>query len=136
MSENNPITIKDTYGNEVKVPEGFKIAEDSATDVTGGVVIEDVSHGATAGSQFVWIPVGTVYTSTDKTTSETITLGRYDFAEDGTPSAYSGSHKEENSQDTANLLKYGNTIAKILKLLKQVQQPIRDIILEDMRQEV
>ena len=118
LDENNPTTITDTYGNEVKVPEGFKIAEDSATDVTGGVVIEDVSHGATAGSQFVWIPVGTVYTSSDKSTSETITLGRYDFASDGTPSAYSGSYKEENSQDTESILNYGNTIAKDIEAFK------------------
>ena len=118
LDENNPTTITDTYGNEVKVPEGFKIAEDSAIDVTGGVVIEDVSHGATAGSQFVWIPVGTVYTSSDKSTSETITLGRYDFASDGTPSAYSGSNKEENSQDTESLLNYGNTIAKDIETFK------------------
>ena len=118
LDENNPTTITDTYGNEVKVPEGFKIAEDSATDVTGGVVIEDVSHGATAGSQFVWIPVGTVYTSADKSTSETITLGRYDFANDGTPSAYSGNYKEENSQDTESLLNHGNTIAKDIEVFK------------------
>ena len=83
LDETNPTTIRDSYGNSVKVPEGFKIASDSATDVTGGVVIEDVSHGATEGSQFVWIPVGTVYTNTDKTESQTITLGRYIFNEDG-----------------------------------------------------
>jgi hypothetical protein len=118
LDENNPTTITDTYGNEVKVPEGFKIAEDSAINVTGGVVIEDVSHGATAGSQFVWIPVGTVYTSVDKSTSKTITLGRYSFANDGTPSQYSGDYKEENSQETESLLNYGNTIAKDIEVFK------------------
>lgn len=60
LSSNNVTSITDKYGNTVKVPEGFKLAPDSATDVTGGIVIEDVSHGATAGSQFVWIPIGTV----------------------------------------------------------------------------
>ena len=29
-------TLEDTYGNQVKIPKGFKIANDSATDVTGG----------------------------------------------------------------------------------------------------
>ena len=55
----NKILIDD-YGNNVKVPAGFKISEDSATSVTGGVVIEDVSAGDenTKGSQFVWITGG------------------------------------------------------------------------------
>ena len=66
----NKILIDD-YGNNIKVPEGFKIAEDSATSVTGGVVIEDVSAKGTTsetkGSQFVWIPVGDVYTRSEHT---------------------------------------------------------------------
>ena len=74
--------LTDDYGNSVKIPEGFKIAEDSATSVTGGVVIEDVSaEGATEhtkGSQFVWIPVGNVITDNNGNTT-TITLGRYTF---------------------------------------------------------
>ena len=82
FSENT--TLVDSFGNTVKVPEGFKVASDSATDVTGGVVIEDVNHGATEGSQFVWIPVGTIYTNAEQTTYETIELGRYVFNEDGT----------------------------------------------------
>ena len=110
LSESNPTTIIDRYENQVVVPEGFKIAEDSAIDVTGGVVIEDVSNSATAGSQFVWIPVGKVKTANG---SKTITLGRYEFAEDGTATAYTGNdYKEENAKDTTNLLNYGNTIAK------------------------
>ena len=82
--EENTALIDD-YGNRVKVPEGFKIAEDSATSVTGGVVIEDVSAGDndTKGSQFVWVPVGNVLT--DKNGSKTtITLGRYTFNNSGT----------------------------------------------------
>ena len=110
--------IEDKYGNQFKIPEGFKIASDSAEDVTGGVVIEDVSHGATAGSQFVQVPVGTIYTNVEKTQSKTITLGRYDFANNGTPTAYSGSNQEENAKDTANLLNYGNTIAKDIEAFK------------------
>ena len=63
--------LLDDYGNSVKVPAGFKIAEESATSVTGGVVIEDVSAPGktsdTKGSQFVWIPVGDVYTRSEHT---------------------------------------------------------------------
>ena len=106
--------VEDPYGNKFKVPEGFKIASDSADDVTGGIVIEDVSNLATAGSQFVWIPIGDVYTAKEHTEAnrKTIILGRYEFAQDGTPSAYSGNSQEENARDTANLLNYGNVIAK------------------------
>ncbi len=52
-------TLEDTYGNQVTIPKGFKIADDSATEVTGGIVIEDATYTNTIGSQFVWIPVGT-----------------------------------------------------------------------------
>ena len=79
--EENTILIDD-YGNSVKVPEGFKIASDSATAVTGGVVIEDVSaEGATEytkGSQFVWVPVGDVISDSNGNITEII-LGRYTF---------------------------------------------------------
>ena len=77
--EENTTSIDD-YGNRVKVPVGFKIAEDSATSVTGGVVIEDVTAGDsnTKGSQFVWIPVGDVITDNNGNKT-TITLGRYTF---------------------------------------------------------
>ena len=45
--------IKDDLENTVYIPGGFHIAEDSATKVEGGIVIEDDS-----GNQFVWIPTG------------------------------------------------------------------------------
>lgn len=47
-------TLIDDYKNNVKVPAGFKIADDSATSVEDGVVIEDNN-----GNQFVWIPANT-----------------------------------------------------------------------------
>ena len=50
----NDTTIKDDLDNDVRVPEKFKIAEDSATKVENGVVIEDED-----GNQFVWIPAKT-----------------------------------------------------------------------------
>ena len=117
LDENNPTTITDTYGNEVKVPEGFKIAEDSATDVTGGVVIEDVSHGATAGSQFVWIPVGTVYTSVDKSTIKTITLDRYAFDTSGNPTPQGEKVIDSYFKELATSDK-GNTVAKDIEAFK------------------
>ncbi len=81
LDENNPVTIKDKYENKIVVPEGFKIASDSAEDVTGGVVIEDVNHGATAGSQFVWIPVGEI--KSENGITKTIELNRYTFDKEG-----------------------------------------------------
>ena len=48
--------IKVTYSDgEVWVPEGFKVADDSASTVQGGIVIEDKD-----GNQFVWVPVATI----------------------------------------------------------------------------
>ena len=41
-------------GNVI-IPEGFKVADDSASTVQGGVVIEDKD-----GNQFVWVPVATI----------------------------------------------------------------------------
>ena len=74
--------VYDEYGNKIVVPAGFKIRVDSTTNnadtVTEGIVIED----GTNGNQFVWIPVGKIYTDTAKTeaNAKTITLGRYVFA--------------------------------------------------------
>ncbi len=44
--------IKDSSGNKVSIPGGFKVSADSADNVANGVVIED-----NLGNQFVWIPV-------------------------------------------------------------------------------
>ena len=52
MKENTKVTYPD---GDVWIPEGFKIAEDSASTVQGGVVIEDKD-----GNQFVWVPVATI----------------------------------------------------------------------------
>ena len=48
------ITLIDDLENQVRIPEGFKIAKDSATVVEDGIVIEDKD-----GNQFVWIPART-----------------------------------------------------------------------------
>ena len=83
-----PTTLKDSNENLIKVPEGFKIAEDSGINVTEGIVIEDNDIidgiGNNRGNQYVWIPVGTGIKKSDGTTVD-ITLGRYTFASNGTP---------------------------------------------------
>ena len=56
-------TIKDDLQNEVRIPGGFHIAEDSATKVEDGIVIED-----DIGNQFVWIPAKTGTGATIHTT--------------------------------------------------------------------
>ena len=84
----SPTTVKDTNGNLIKVPQGFKIAEDSGLNVTEGIVIEDndiiEGIGNGRGNQYVWVPVGNGIKKSDGTTVN-ITLGRYTFASDGTP---------------------------------------------------
>ena len=52
MQTNTKVTYSD---GEVWVPEGFKVADDSASTVQGGVVIEDKDL-----NQFVWVPVATL----------------------------------------------------------------------------
>ena len=86
LSNNDTTNLKDDYGNIVKIPKGFGIAEDSGTKVEEGIVIEDVSHTETKGSQFVWVPVGTgIKVSTKISASGTIDipLGRYVFTTTG-----------------------------------------------------
>ena len=110
LSTTDNTELKDAKNNKIVVPAGFKIVN-GATTVDKGIVIEDVTETATKGSQFVWIPVGTI-TKSDGTTA-TITLGRYDFnSTTGVESAYSGTYVEEDANDTSTLKKYGNTIAK------------------------
>ena len=110
LSTTDNTELKDAKNNKIVVPAGFKIV-DGATTVDKGIVIEDVTETATKGSQFVWIPVGTITKSNG--TTATITLGRYDFnSTTGVESAYSGTYVEEDSNDSSTLKKYGNTIAK------------------------
>ena len=79
-TETTNTTVKDSLGNQVVVPAGFKVVNKDA-NVTDGIVVEDVSHAETAGSQFVWIPVGEVIKDSAGN-KETITLGRYVFNAD------------------------------------------------------
>ena len=81
-TETTNTTVKDNLGNKVVVPAGFKVINPN-DNVINGIVVEDVTHEATKGSQFVWIPVGDVIKDSAGN-KETITLGRYVFNEDGT----------------------------------------------------
>ena len=116
LSKTDNTKLKDEKGNRIVVPAGFKIIN-GATTVDKGIVIEDITETATKGSQFVWIPVGTIIKSDG--TNVTITLGRYDFnSTTGVESAYSGTYVEEDSNDSSTLKKYGNTIAKNITKFK------------------
>ena len=91
---NDVTTLEDTYGNQVKVPKGFKIANDSATEVTGGIVIEDATYTNTIGSQFVWIP------ATESTyVKDTSFPGRIPTVDDTLPNGI--------TDETADVKKYG-----------------------------
>ena len=101
-------TLEDTYGNQVKIPKGFKIADDSATDVTGGIVIEDATYTNTIGSQFVWIPVGTGKNAIKKANNITvdIALDRYKFTTEDSSVSYKEDTTASHESD------YKNAIAK------------------------
>ena len=79
-----PTTLKDSNENLIKVPKGFKIAEDSGKNVTEGIVIEDNDIidgiGNNRGNQYVWVPVGTGIKKAGGSAVD-ITLGRYTFAD-------------------------------------------------------
>ena len=73
--ETSNTVVQDNLGNRVVVPAGFRVVnpEDNIED---GIIIEDVTHSATVGSQFVWIPVGAIHTNSG---DKLITLSRYTF---------------------------------------------------------
>ena len=116
LSTTDNTELQDSYGNKIVVPAGFKIVSDSTINIDKGVVIEDATSEETAGSQFVWVPVGTIYTNSEHIDSnkKIITLGRYDFDEiTGAEKIYVGDYVEEDRGDTTVALKnYGNKIAQ------------------------
>ena len=79
-TETSNTTVQDSLGNQVVVPAGFVVGNPN-DNVEDGIYIVDKSHSNTAGSEFVWIPVGTIHTSSG---DKTITLGRYVFYLEGT----------------------------------------------------
>jgi len=113
LSTTSNTVVADEYGNIIVVPAGFKITTD-ASKVTEGIVIEDCTESATAGSQFVWVPVGTIYTNTEKTTYRTINLDRYRFSADSVPTRIGDAAIENYIQELATST-YGNATAKDLQ---------------------
>ena len=116
-SETTNTVVKDSLGNIVKVPAGFKVVNPTET-VPDGIIIEDVdATRPTIGSQFVWIPVGEV-TKKDKTKVK-INLSRYTFDEQGqeTDQGDKAIDVTYNFQELATSDK-GNTTAKNIEDFK------------------
>ena len=105
---NENTTLQDAYLNKIVIPAGFKVTNDTI-NVAEGIVIEDATSGATAGSQFVWVPVGKI-TKADGTETE-IKLNRYTFDNNGTPTEQNENVIGGYYQELATSDK-GNTVAK------------------------
>ena len=114
LSKTDNTKLKDEKGNRIVVPAGFKIVN-GATTVDKGIVIEDVTETATKGSQFVWVPVGSI-TKADGTTTE-IKLNRFTFDENGISTAQDdkiiGTYFQELKESNK-----GNTVAKSISDFK------------------
>ena len=112
LSTEKNTELVDAKENKIVIPAGFKITGD-ATTVDKGIVIEDATVDkdgkptATAGSQFVWVPVGKI-TKEDGTKTE-IKLNRYTFASDGTPTEKNNEVINSYFSETESK---GNTVAK------------------------
>ena len=124
LSTTENTELKDEYGNKIVVPAGFKIVSDSttnnATTVDKGITIEDATkteegtETPTNGSQFVWIPVGTIYKDAEHSGAQkkTIELNRYTFDTYGNPTAqyeksiyeYETNFQELSSSDKGNIV--------------------------------
>ncbi len=78
-TDNTP--AKDNLDNPITIPAGFEVVNPN-DNVEDGIVVRDKTHTNTAGSEFVWIPVGDVKTTNKGTIN--IDLKRYVFNEDGT----------------------------------------------------
>ena len=106
-AETSNTTVQDSLENKVVVPAGFKVVNPTDNVEDGIVIVDDDESRPTFGSEFVWIPVGPIHTSTG---NKTITLGRYDFdSTTGEPSKFSESYTTE---DTVAEHTYDNIPAK------------------------
>ena len=103
---------KDNLGNPITIPAGFEVVNPN-DNVEDGIVVRDKTHTKTAGSEFVWIPVGDVKTKNKGTIN--IKLNRYTFDSNGKETKQ-GTNKIDNyyTEDTAanHDNNYKNTIAK------------------------
>ena len=114
----NTVT-QDSLGNPITIPAGFEVVNPT-DNVTDGIIIKDKTHTATAGSEFVWIPVGTIKTDNNGGT-KTIKLSRYTFDETtGAPTDQGDAaitSESYNYQELASSGK-GNTVAKDIEVFK------------------
>ena len=108
--ENRNALYKDTNNNEAIIPAGFTVSdvEGESTIKTGLVIRDDY------GNEFVWIPVGIPW-KTDST--KTITLSRYTFDENGTPTNQGANTIDSNYTELASS-SYGNAVAKNIEDFK------------------
>lgn len=106
----------DEYGNVAKIPQGFQVSgKIGEKNITQGLVVRD----ATTKNEFVWIPVGKIYTDTARTeeNAKTIELDRYTFNDNVNTSDYGTPiHQGGNLLNTyyveQQTSSYGNATAK------------------------
>ncbi len=119
LSTTENTELVDAYGNKIVIPAGFTLKVDdttsNATTVDKGIVVEDREN-----NEFVWIPVGKIYTDINKINenAKEIELKRCDFNEEGESTELSSVWVEEDSTATDKLLNYGNKIAKDINAFK------------------
>ena len=115
-NESQNTEVKDSLGNKVVVPAGFKVVNPYA-NVEEGIVIEDINAGNsnTKGSQFVWVPVGKIQTTEGE---KEIILDRHLFDDSGNPIAISSAYKEETKSEHTVSGK-SNSIAKDIDAFKR-----------------
>ena len=119
-------TIYDEYSNPVKVPAGFKLTTDSGTDVTKGIVIEDVNAGDinTLGNQYVWVPIGDVKTDAEGKII-TINLGRYNF-----DAMYNSETQQVEGTGEAELKQAANDYTNVVEIDTGTSYNFKETIIE------
>jgi len=123
--------VEVTYPDgKVWIPEGFKVADDSASTVQGGVVIEDKD-----GNQFVWVPVATLadYKRTWYTGDGTLSNYSEALPEDEKTSVerykgfYIGRYEAGDKENTeAKTLRSSNDVTKTVTI-KANQAPYNNV---------
>ena len=119
LNKDENTVLKDANGNVFIVPAGFKVVVNEDTNnvktVDKGIVIEDATSAETAGSQFVWVPVGKIKKG-DGTIVE-INLNRYTFDTNGNPISQNENIIDNYYQELTTSDK-GNTVAKSISDFK------------------
>ena len=116
-NETDNTLAKDNLGNPITIPAGFEV-DNPNDNVEDGIVVRDKTHTNTAGSEFVWIPVGNVKTKNKGTIN--IELNRYTFDNNGNETKQGANEINYFTEDTAKNHdgSYRNTIAKDIEDFK------------------